>query len=558
MAKYDGFCLTLPGKRFIITALFPALEEMNVKNQKKIAIAALAAVLAAAVVWVLACYHVVGFRLYPKNADLLDLRGQTVSLEDYEVLREKMPGTEIRWDVPFQGGLVKDDTRELELETLSAEDVVLLDYLTALEVVKGQACGDYANLAALQQRRPEVRVEYEMSIGGKTYDEGTRRLEVDAITAEELAAVPYLPALEAVVVTAGGDGSRLDDLRNWCLDQGVGFYVVLGGQEVPGDARTVEAAAVTDAELELLALLPDLREMTLREPAASPEALAALEETYPHADICWEVEICGNTYSHDTVEVDLSQTVVEDLAEVEARMAYLPKAEKLILGLCGLDDIYWGNSKAKNIVANELENEEVAAFRDRVRDRYKVVWTVRLGPDIALRTDADDFMPGHFGIGRLFTSHAYNLRYCEDMVCLDVGHMTLSDVSFLEFMPKLKYLILAHTEVQNIEPIRHCKELVFLELDWSCVRDYGPLVGCTALEDLNIGKTHCDITPVLEMTWLKNLWMIEGSARAAYQASQALPDTRVVASGAVTVGSGWRKLPNYYAMRDALGMYYMD
>ncbi|NVH05540.1 hypothetical protein DNN95_24510, partial [Escherichia coli] len=80
-------------------------------------------------------------------------------------------------------------------------------------------------------------------------------------------------------------------------------------------------------------------------------------------------------------------------------------------------------------------------------------------------------MPNHFGVGQLPDSYAYNLRYCEEMVCLDVGHMTLTDISFVEFMPNLKYLILAWTEVQYIEPIRSCKNLVFLELDHSCIRD---------------------------------------------------------------------------------------
>ena len=78
------------------------------------------------------------------------------------------------------------------------------------------------------------------------------------------------------------------------------------------------------------------------------------------------------------------------------------------------------------------------------------------------------------------------------------------------------------------------------------------------IEDLNIGNTFCDITPILEMTWLKNLYMIFGNGGSAYKASQALPDTHVVASGTATVGGGWRRLQNYYDMRDMLGMYYMD
>ena len=63
---------------------------------------------------------------------------------------------------------------------------------------------------------------------------------------------------------------------------------------------------------------------------------------------------------------------------------------------------------------------------------------------------------------------------------------------------------------------------------------------------------------ILQMTWLKNLYMIFGNSGDAWKASQALPNTHVVASGDATVGGGWRRLPNYYAMRDALHMYYMN
>ena len=132
------------------------------------------------------------------------------------------------------------------------------------------------------------------------------------------------------------------------------------------------------------------------------------------------------------------------------------------------------------------------------------------------------------------------------------------NIDFVEFMPNLEYLILAHTQLQYIEPIRHCKKLKFLELDWSPIRDLSPLKECTALEDLNLGNTFCDVTPILEMTWLKNLWMIGCSSRAKYEMTQALPDTKIMITGEATVANGWRDLENYYEMRDLLGMHYMS
>ena len=40
--------------------------------------------------------------------------------------------------------------------------------------------------------------------------------------------------------------------------------------------------------------------------------------------------------------------------------------------------------------------------------------------------------------------------------------------------------------------------------------------------------------------------------------SEALPDTRVNYAGDRTVANGWRMLDNYYAMRDMLGVGYMQ
>ena len=530
------------------------------KGLKKLLTAVLVVLLAAvgALVWVVGNYHVIGWKLYPKKDAVLDLRGETVSVEEYAALKEKLPGKEIRWYVPFQGGYLLDDTSHLTVTELTAEDVEALALMTGLESVSARQCDDYDQLLALQQRCPQVEVTYLVRFEQEAFAGSTTQAVFSRVGQGDLELLQYLPRLERIGVSSTEDTANMAALQAKAKELGLEFGIVIGGEWIEDTRTQLEVETVTDGELALLPLLEDLRTLHLVNPETTPEALAALEEALPGVAVTWEVRVGEEVFSQDTTEIDLTQVVVEDLAELEARLACLPELERVTLGLCGIDNPQWGTSKTKNLSVNEIENEDLAAYRDRVRDNYKVVWTVRLGPDIALRTDADNFMPGHFGVGRLFNDYAYNLRYCEDMICLDVGHMTLTDVSFLEFMPHLKYLILAHTEVQYIEPIRHCKELVFLELDWSCIRDYSPLVDCTALEDLNIGNTFCDITPVLEMTWLKNLWMIMGDGGDAWLASQALPDTHVVASGTATVASGWRRLPNYYAMRDALGMYYMN
>ena len=539
-------------------------------------------------VWFLLTHVWVAGTFYSRNADVLDLRFADVTTADYDKLRKKAPNSEILWRIPFQGKTYDQDTDVLYVTSLTDEDVATLDYFTRLKTVEAQECTDYPQLAALTARRPEVTVEYAVTIDGREYPQDTAVVSISGITEEEINLLTYLPELTAVTAVGCRTPEQMTRLRDFCQEKGLSFALRFGTKTYPDTVEELDVTGVTDGELELLQLLPELKTLHLKNPEADPETVAQLRSTYPKADISWEVEIAGVSFPDDTKEVDLSavlessaaqtaagtaagtqtaagaQTTTKtqtttgtaagtqstketqstapavtlNLEDLEKKMSYLSDAKQVFLGKCGLD------------------NEELAALRERVRDSYKLVWTVQLGKKLTARTDDTTFMPVREHVYYFLDEDAYNLRYCEDMLCVDVGHMGLTNIDFVKGMPHLQILILAHNgQLQDISPISSCKELIFLELDWSAVKDFTPLVGCTSLEDLNIGLTYPSVEPLMQMTWLKNLWMVDRGG--AYQLSQALPDTKIVASADVTVGAGWRNLPNYYKMRDMLGMEYM-
>lgn len=539
-------------------------------------------------VWFLLTHVWVAGTFYSRNADVLDLRFADVTTADYDKLRKKAPNSEILWRIPFQGKTYDQDTDVLYVTSLTDEDVATLDYFTRLKTVEAQECTDYPQLAALTARRPEVTVEYAVTIDGREYPQDTAVVSISGITEEEINLLTYLPELTAVTAVGCRTPEQMTRLRDFCQEKGLSFALRFGTKTYPDTVQELDVTGVTDGELELLQLLPELKTLHLKNPEADPETVAQLRSTYPKADISWEVEIAGVSFPDDTKEVDLSavlessaaqtaagtaagtQTAVGaqttaktqtttgtatgtqstketqstapavtlNLEDLEKKMSYLSDAKQVFLGKCGLD------------------NEELAALRERVRDSYKLVWTVQLGKKLTARTDDTTFMPVREHVYYFLDEDAYNLRYCEDMLCVDVGHMGLTNIDFVKGMPHLQILILAHNgQLQDISPISSCKELIFLELDWSAVKDFTPLVGCTSLEDLNIGLTYPSVEPLMQMTWLKNLWMVDRGG--AYQLSQALPDTKIVASADATVGAGWRNLPNYYKMRDMLGMEYM-
>ncbi len=498
----------------------------------------LLAVAAVGLVWYQFHYILIDFRSYPKAAQVLDLRGETITVEHYETLRARLPDCVIYWDVPFQDTVYPNDITELTVTALTEEDVERMDYFPSLQVVQAEQCTDYAQLLMLQQRRPELELNYTLTLSGQSFSRSASGVTISSIAQEEIELLACLPRLKTVTVT-GGDTENFAQLQEYCHAHELAFCIAVHGQTIADDAEQVTVRAITDEELNLLPLLTDMEALHMVDPEASAEKVILLRQTYPDADVTWEQDVCGVTVTTEDVDIDLSEAEIHSLDEVEQAMAYFPDAETVFLGDCG------------------LENEDIAAYRERVREDYKVSWIVYCGEKLPTRTDATSFMPSRDGVGYFKDSESYNLRYCEDMIAIDVGHMGVKDISFVAYMPNLKYLILAHTEVQDITPISNCKNLIFLELDWSPIQDYTPLQGCTALEDLNIGKYGADVTPICEMTWLKNVWCIFRPASAG-KLAQALPDTHVVGTGNATVASGWRNLPNYYAMRDALGMYYMS
>lgn len=512
-------------------------------GKKKLLIALLALTLlgsvAAGLYWNLENYVLVDMEFYPKAAQQLDLRSEEMSVRYYEKLQRRLPDCEILWNVPFQDRSLPNDTEEITLKTLSEKDIRILSYFPQLKTVKAGDCTDYENLLKLIKSRPELRVEYAVRLGAEQFAGTAKQISLTTVTQADISNLAYLPQLQKVLC-GGGAAEDIAQLKEYCQERNVEFLVLLGEKMIPLDARKVTAGAITDEQMGLLEFLPEMTSLHIRNPKASAENLLALQAARPEVTITWEQELYGTVYASDTEEMDFSGKKITDLKELDQKMAYFPDVKTVFLGECGLD------------------NELLADHRSRVRDQYKLVWTVSCGSKLKTRTDAKTFMPVREHVYYFNDQEAYNLRYCEEMVCIDIGHMSIHNIDFVEFMPDLEYLILAHTQLNYIEPIRHCKKLKFLELDWSPLKDLTPLKECTALEDLNLGNTFADFTPIGEMTWLKNLWMVDCSTRARYEMTQALPDTRVMVTGSATVANGWRDLENYYAMRDLLGMHYMS
>ena len=479
---------------------------------------------------------------YPKNAEYLNLRDTGISIAHYEQIRSQLPDCTIYWDLPFQGKYYPDDTRSLAVSSITDEELPLLGYLPQLEVIDANGCQDYAAIGKLQEAYPHVRVLYHVTVDGKEYNQDATEVTLTALTDAEVEMLGNLPQLKTVHAEGCDDFDQLLRLQELHPECAITYTVTLEGKDYPQDTKELSFQGLksADALTGQLKYLPQLEFVHIDEPTADAAGLQTLLETYPEVAIAWDKTVAGVLCSSDDRELDLSEGTITDLEILGAELAYFPNAELVFLG------------------EPDLENEAIAQFREEKRSEYKVVWKVDVC-GARIRTDDTYFMPVKYNI-KVSDARLANLVYCEDMLCVDLGHKTVKNLSWLSGMPHLKYLIVAHNTLRDLEPIGQLKELIYLEVWDTWATDYTALHGCTALEDLNVSRAYLDfdLKQFGEMPWLKNLWLNENGATKEEKAylAEKLPDTNICYDGYSPTAGGWRELQNYYDMRDLLEMPY--
>ena len=117
---------------------------------------------------------------YPLDATYLDLREEDISFAHYNALQGELPGCEIVWSVPFQGKTVSSDATEISITNPSAEDISILGtYFPKLEAVNAAGCDNYEALEQLPSTLPQVKVSYQVALGGSFVDPTVTELDLE-------------------------------------------------------------------------------------------------------------------------------------------------------------------------------------------------------------------------------------------------------------------------------------------------------------------------------------------------------------------------------------------
>ena len=317
----------------------------------------------------------------------------------------------------------------------------------------------------------------------------------------------------------------------------------------------------------------------------------------------WPVTICGKTFQGDETEISFAgrKLSAADLQEMAAWLPYVSELKTLDLTGCGLDfdavkplyealpgvDIIWDfelygveiNSMDTFIDFSKIEMESTEPVEnilpfmphlemDALNKRYedvRFVWTIHI-IYYKIRTYAIGFRASSNRYSDFTDETIHKLNYCEDMVALDLGHRYVPILDFVYYMPNLKYLVLMDCKATDLSPLASCDKLIWLELNQARVEDISPLKECHALTDLNIIYNNYldrEITyqTILEMPWLERLWYSYGefTDEQLEEIQKNNPDLMLhMMTNGNACENPWRFDADYYDMRDAMNMFYMD
>lgn len=217
------------------------------------------------------------------------------------------------------------------------------------------------------------------------------------------------------------------------------------------------------------------------------------------------------------------------------------------------------NLKHVDMYSTKIPRKRIEQLAERFPE-VEFGWTMVVG-NHTVRTDAVSFSTSHSDSSARHKNEDFSvLKYCKNLVALDIGHNAVNDLSFLNDLPNLKILILVDNQFQDITPVASLTELEYLELFYNDIRDVSALPALVNLKDLNLGFNRiADISPIESMTWLERLWVPQYNSHnptkkpdpeAVQRLRDALPDTLIDSTAKSSVGNGWRDHPRYTVMRE--------
>ena len=426
----------------------------------------------------------------------------------------------------------KFQRKQLESVTMAAqeEDFTELEDCINLKQLDltGSTC--YDQILNYIRNHPNVDVVYEAPLGNLMLSNSETEAALEPGTYDLdslLRQLHYLPNLTSLTLPKTTlTAEELSALADPFPELQVAYSIDLPGKEYLSDTTSADFSNVSAAEMEQItekfSMLPKLTEVTLPS-ALRMEEVKSLMDRFPDITFHYTFDLFGKTLSLETERVEYLDVAIGNQGESQIRAALdiMPKCTYFKLENCGLD------------------NAVLASIRDAYPDT-KIVWRVSFGGQYSLLTD-ETTLRTVYGVEN---SHGQYLKYCTGLKYIDMGHnTTLTDISFIEYMPDLEIVILSGSSITNVDAFANCKKLEWLELaNCYALEDISALSGCESLRFLNICFSKVtDLSPIQDLPLERFLYLtprIDKEAQAAFEGIH--PDCWVRFTGSDPYSLGWR------------------
>lgn len=375
----------------------------------------------------------------------LDLRGNELSRESFDALHAALPNCDILWSVPIAGARYDSNVTALSLDSATDDLADMLAYFPSLQSLTLATPPDDATAAALAEQYPALQYQWDITVAGTVYPADTTELDFT--------------------------GTPVD-------------------------------LAVLQSEL---VRLPSLKQVTFGDDAFALADQIALAKAYPAVAFLWNVQLLDDlTLRSDVTDLDLRDYQVPDAAAFSDKLVLFPKLTRL--DMCGTGPV----------------DEEMAAMRERY-PAIKFIWYTQIY-QWKIRTDIKGFSTGQrrefpdgagwydgskFSYSRFRSEGFENLKYCTDLVALDVGHcVKIGNVDFLAYLPQLRILDISLCDLTDVSVLTNLPDLEFLELNYNYLTDITPIASLKKLKYLNLNNNNItSYDALLELPLLERLWI---------------------------------------------------
>lgn len=351
------------------------------------------------------------------------------------------------------------------------------------------------------------------------------------VTAETIGELEQYPDLQRLDLTGSTCYSEMLEYVLAHPDVTVLYDVEILGKQYPRETVSINLSGLEQAQVngvaQLLRHFPDLRYVELMKEDGtcnlSYEDVRTLQSAAPNAAINYMFELFGQQISLGATSLEFTNVMIGDegLSRIRDAITKMPRLQSIRLDNCGT------TSEAMDALRQEYLSLDIH-------------WRVWFGKYTCMTDETMLRLTNG-----LKNEHIGEMKYLTEAVYVDLGHNEyLSDLSFFEYMPNVKVLILSGTAVSDVTPLKNLKQLEWLELVFcDYLKDITPLEGCTGLKYLNISITRVSQLDALKNIPLERMVALQMSQLAQSEReefAEAHPDALRVWWGTQPYGYGWR------------------